>query len=147
MMHRRNLFDTVPEKTRRTMRAIRSTETKPERRLRSMLHRAGYRFRKNVKGVPGSPDILFPAKKKAIFVHGCFWHQHSGCRHAKVPRTRPEYWIPKFARIAQRDEENRAALAEAGWSTLLIWECELEKDDSAALSQAIAFLETGASGG
>lgn len=124
------------------MRAIRSTDTKPERRLRSLLHRAGYRFRKNVKGLPGSPDILFPARKKAIFVQGCFWHQHEGCRHAKVPRTRPEYWLPKLARIVQRDEENRIALSDTGWSTLLIWECELEKDAYAVLSQAISFIET-----
>ena len=100
-MNRQVLFKDVPERTRKTMRAIRSTETKPERLLRSLLHRAGCRFRKNVKGVPGSPDIAIKRRKRAIFVHGCFWHQHTGCKHAKVPRTRPEYWVPKLERIAE----------------------------------------------
>lgn len=127
MVSRSRLFEDVPERTRRTMRAIRSTDTKPERKLRSMLHRAGYRFRKNVKGIPGSPDIVFRRRKKAIFVHGCFWHQHPGCRHAKLPRTRQEYWLPKLARIEERYKENLGALAKDGWSTLHIWECELEE--------------------
>lgn len=126
------------------MRAIRSTETKPERRLRSMLHRAGYRFRKNVKGIPGTPDIVFSSRRKVILVHGCFWHQHPGCRHAKMPRTRAEYWVPKLSRIKERDQENLAALKQAGWRIFLIWECELEKDENAVFSRAVAFLKAGA---
>jgi DNA mismatch endonuclease (patch repair protein) len=124
MVDRRKLFEDVPERTRRIMRAIRGTETKPETRLRSLLHRAGYRFRKNAKGIPGSPDVAFPSRKKVVLVHGCFWHQHQGCRHSKVPKTRPEYWVPKLARIFSRDQEDLAGLAAAGWAVLVIWECE-----------------------
>ncbi|MGH6781317.1 MAG: very short patch repair endonuclease [Sphingomonadaceae bacterium] len=142
MINRRKLFDDVPERTRRTMRAILSTETKPERQLRSMLHKAGYRFRKNVKGMPGSPDIAFPARRKVIFVHGCFWHQHPGCHHAKVPRTRPEYWLPKLTRTATRDKEDLEALAAAGWSALSIWECELQRDPGTTYERAVSFIES-----
>lgn len=126
------MFEDVPERTRRTMRAIRSTETKPERMLRSLLHRAGYRFTKNVKGLPGSPDVAFSGRKKAIFVHGCFWHQHPKCKHAGLPKQRQEYWLPKLARTQERDRAARAELTRQGWSSLVIWECEI--GDKEALS-------------
>lgn len=139
-MNRRLLFKDVPERTRKTMRAIRSTETKPERLLRSLLHRAGYRFRKNVKGVPGSPDVAIKGRKKAIFVHGCFWHQHPGCRHAKIPRTRPEYWVPKLQRIAERDQQVLANLQAAGWEALIVWECAVSRSPAEVVADAADFL-------
>jgi DNA mismatch endonuclease (patch repair protein) len=122
------------------MRAIRSTDTRPERLIRSLLHRAGYRFRKNVRDVPGSPDLAIKRRKKAVFVHGCFWHQHSGCRHAKMPRIRTEYWVPKLQRVMERDQKNIADLEAAGWQTLTVWECELQCDLAGTFNRVTKFL-------
>lgn len=115
----------VPEGRRNIMRAIRGSETKPEKRVRSLLHSYGYRFRKNLSGLPGRPDVAFTRKQKAIFVHGCFWHSHDGCRNAAVPRTRGDYWRAKLDATVARDERNIAALSELGWKTLVVWECEI----------------------
>lgn len=120
-------FVGVSEGRRRIMRSIRSTETKPERRARSILHRLGYRFRKNLRSLPGCPDVVFPKKKKAIFVHGCFWHGHA-CANGGKPRSRTEYWLPKLKATSARDFRNVKALEGAGWSVLTIWECQLKSD-------------------
>jgi DNA mismatch endonuclease (patch repair protein) len=106
------------------MRSITKKNTRPELAVRQMLHAMGFRFRLHRRDLPGTPDIVLPAHKTAIQVHGCFWHQHRGCRHAKLPRTRPEYWLPKLARNVERDAEAKAALRGAGWRVLAIWECE-----------------------
>jgi DNA mismatch endonuclease Vsr len=124
---RDQIFADVSDGRRRMMRAIRSTETAPERALRSLLHTAGFRFTKNVRGLPGRPDVVFSARKKAIFVHGCFWHAHFGCSNAALPRTRTDYWKAKLDRNVERDKENVAALKKAGWRVYVIWECELER--------------------
>ena len=125
------------------MRRIRSTNTNPELQLRSLLHRAGYRFRVNVRRLPGKPDIVFASKKKIIFVHGCFWHLHedANCVEARIPSSRQEYWIPKLNRNRERDKTHEMALIEAGWRILTIWECEFKEMES-MLRRAIAFLET-----
>lgn len=136
-MSRLKLFADVPERTRKTMRAIRSSDTKPELQLRSLLHRAGLRFRKNVKTLPGSPDIVFASRRLAVFVHGCFWHQHPGCKHAKLPRVREEYWLPKLMRVTERDRENREKLDSLGWRSMVVWECELQSHP-AATAQGVA---------
>lgn len=114
----------VPEARRRTMAAIAGKDTKPERAVRSLLHRLGYRFRVHASGLPGRPDIVFHARRKVIFVHGCFWHSHEGCRLARPPKSRTSYWGPKLARNKARDIEVCAKLQEEGWSHLTIWECE-----------------------
>src|SRR5664280_2298558 len=101
------------------MRAIRSRDTGPERTVRSLAHRLGYRFRLHSGSLPGRPDVVFPRLKKAILVHGCFWHQHHGCRLARVPRSRPEYWPEKLERNASRDRENLRALRRLGWQVLV----------------------------
>jgi DNA mismatch endonuclease Vsr len=88
----------ISEARSRLMSRIRRSDTKPERLVRSVLHRLGYRFRLQLKGVPGRPDIAFPSRRKAIQVHGCFWHQHPGCRHARIPATRRDFWQGKFER-------------------------------------------------
>jgi DNA mismatch endonuclease (patch repair protein) len=108
----------------RIMSSIRKTNTSPEVAVRRELHRLGFRFRLNVRELPGTPDIVLPRLRKIVMVHGCFWHQHSGCRLAKLPRTRPEYWLPKLERNQARDEAARRALAALGWEVLVIWECE-----------------------
>jgi DNA mismatch endonuclease (patch repair protein) len=89
-----------------------------------MLHGMGLRFRLHRADLPGTPDIVLPKHKMAIQVHGCFWHQHPGCVHAKQPRSRPEYWLPKLARNVARDIKAKAALKAGGWRVVVIWECE-----------------------
>lgn len=103
--------------------------TLPEVRVRQLLHTMGYRFRLHRRDLPGSPDIVLPKYRLAIFVHGCFWHQHQGCRLARVPKTRSDYWLPKFERTVSRDQEAVRALAIQGWKTAIVWECETIKED------------------
>jgi DNA mismatch endonuclease, patch repair protein len=126
----------IPEATRRVMRGNRSKDTAPERLVRSLAHSMGYRFRTHAPGLPGTPDIAFTARRKAIWVHGCFWHRHDGCRFATTPRTRAEYWLPKLARNVARDAFNADAIREMGWQAIVIWECEL-KDDLDATRTAL----------
>lgn len=109
----------------RLMSRIRRSDTKPERIIRSMLHRLGYRFRVQHKGMPGRPDIAFPGRRKAIQVHGCFWHQHQGCRHARIPVTRRDFWEAKFARNRERDARLLADAERQGWAVLTLWECAI----------------------
>lgn len=111
------------------MRAVKSKGTKPELKVRKLLHHAGYRYRLHRKDLPGNPDIVFPRRCAAIFIHGCFWHQHPGCRHADRPSSNNEYWTKKLNRNVERDERNIASLREMGWKALVLWECELKKPD------------------
>jgi DNA mismatch endonuclease (patch repair protein) len=99
---------------------------KPEMTVRRLCHALGYRFRLHRKNLPGKPDLVFPSRKAVIFVHGCFWHQHPNpnCRDSRKPASNLEYWHPKLARTVDRDAKNTAALEEAGWRVLVIWECE-----------------------
>jgi DNA mismatch endonuclease (patch repair protein) len=122
------------------MRAIRKAETSPERELRSKLHRAGYRFRKNVRDLPGSPDLAFPSRKKAIFVHGCFWHQHEGCPKGVMPAVRREYWEPKLRRNQERDRSAEERLATLGWAVLVIWECAWRTEPQVVMEKVAKFL-------
>lgn len=108
------------------MASIKSSETKPEKLVRSYLHRHGFRFRKNVKDLPGKPDIVLPKYRTVVFVHGCFWHQHKGCRLASRPKTNTEYWKRKLARNIERDKEATQKLREAGWNVAVVWECEVD---------------------
>lgn len=108
------------------MRRISSKNTKPEVLLRSLLHRAGFRFRIHKKDLPGKPDIVFPGRRKVIFVHGCFWHQHPQCREGRLPGTRQDYWKPKLARNVVRDAATISKLRDLGWDVLVIWECQIE---------------------
>lgn len=108
------------------MSRIRGKDTAPELKVRSMLHRMGYRFRLHVANLPGKPDIVLPKYKTAIFVHGCFWHRHEGCRLAYTPKTRTDFWARKLSENVQRDKVNSAMLQELGWNVVTIWECEIE---------------------
>lgn len=106
------------------MSKIRASNTKPELAVRRMLHRLGYRYRIDFRALPGRPDIVFTARKKIVFVHGCFWHRHAGCRFAYEPKTRRDFWSTKFARNIARDAEVKAQLESLGWEVLVIWECQ-----------------------
>lgn len=106
------------------MSRVRSRDTAPEHAIRRMAHRLGLRFRLHRRDLPGTPDLVFPRHHKVIFVHGCFWHQHKGCRLARFPTSRQEYWLPKLARTIQRDAEAKQRLEAAGWLVFEVWECE-----------------------
>lgn len=109
------------------MSRIRSRDTGPERALRSMLHRAGFRFRLHDRSLPGTPDIVMKKHRAAILVHGCYWHRHEGCRNATTPSTRTDFWEAKFGATVARDERNVEALADLGWTPIVVWECDLKK--------------------
>lgn len=114
----------TPERRSRLMSKVRSRDTKPELLVRSLVHRHGYRFRLHRRDLPGSPDLVFSSRRAIIFVHGCFWHRHPGCRKATVPGTRREFWRKKFARNVKRDKIVRETLEQDGWRVLTVWECE-----------------------
>jgi DNA mismatch endonuclease (patch repair protein) len=117
-----------PEVRRRTMQAVKSKNTAPELLVRSVAHNMGYRFRLHRKDLPGKPDLVFSARRKVIFVHGCFWHGHNCARGARVPKTNREYWTNKIARNQERDRVVGAALSRSGWTSLVIWECNIGND-------------------
>nr|WP_271086444.1 very short patch repair endonuclease [Brevundimonas sp. NIBR11] len=106
------------------MRAVKGKNTKPELRVRSALHRAGYRFRLHRADLPGKPDVVFPGRRAAVFVHGCFWHRHDRCRAASTPSTRTEFWLQKFRCNVDRDEANVQSLIALGWRVHIVWECQ-----------------------
>ena len=133
-------MDTLSTRERsRRMASIRSKNTKPELFVRTMLHALGYRFRIHQRQLPGSPDLVFASRKKVIFVHGCFWHGHRGCKVANIPQTRTQYWKDKFEANRRRDRRNRAQLSREGWRVLTVWECELKVPDRAC-GRLTAFL-------
>jgi DNA mismatch endonuclease, patch repair protein len=113
------------------MRRVRQAGTKPEIIVRRLLWAAGYRYRLNRRDLPGSPDVVLAGRRKAIFVHGCFWHRHPGCPKTTTPRTNADYWLPKLAENCARDARAIADLEAAGWDALVVWECETR--DAAAL--------------
>ena len=115
------------------MSRIRGKNTKPELILRSLLHRAGYRFRLHAPDLPGKPDIVLPKYRTIIFVHGCFWHRHEGCANATMPKSRTEFWEEKFRRTVERDEMKQRQLEELGWKVVTVWECDLISDPSTSL--------------
>jgi len=123
----------------RIMRSIHKKDTKAELTVRRMVHALGYRFSLHRRGLPGSPDLVLPRHRKVIFVHGCFWHQHPGCRKATVPRVRVSYWGPKLKRNVARDARALADLHTLGWDALVLWECEL-LDDKRLRSRLRAFI-------
>lgn len=118
-------MDTLsPERRSALMRSVRQKNTTPESIVRKCAHRLGLRFRLNKKNLPGTPDLVFPKYRTVIFVHGCFWHRHPGCRHTTTPSTRKEFWQSKFAANIDRDSKKSDQLKMAGWRVFVIWECE-----------------------
>lgn len=129
----------VPATRRRLMSAILGRDTKPELTVRRLLHRLGYRFRVNMRQFSARPDILFPARHKAIFVNGCFWHGHEACRSGRTPKTRREYWGAKLAANKARDARVLEELRANGWESLVLWECQL-RDEAALADRLTDFL-------
>jgi DNA mismatch endonuclease (patch repair protein) len=111
------------------MSGIRGKDTKPEMLVRQFLHRSGLRFRLHSKNLPGKPDLVFPRHRAAIFIHGCFWHRHAGCKYATVPSSNIVFWQQKFARNIERDADAVSRLIAANWKVIVIWECGLRKGD------------------
>jgi DNA mismatch endonuclease (patch repair protein) len=120
------------------MRAIRNKDTLPEMAVRSLIHKLGYRFRLHRQDLPGKPDLAFPARRKVIFVHGCFWHSHA-CKSGLVPKSNRDFWLPKLQQNKIRDRKNLKDLMQLGWDTLVIWQCEL-KDSYAVIRRVKRFL-------
>ena len=119
------MADTISKKHRSwNMSRIRSKDTTPEMRVRSALHREGYRFRLHNENLPGRPDLVLKKLKTAIFVHGCFWHHHRKCKRANLPKSNRNYWLPKIHGNIERDKECRKALKKSGWKVIIIWECQ-----------------------
>jgi DNA mismatch endonuclease (patch repair protein) len=115
------------------MSRIRSKDTAPEKTVRSILHGMGYRFRLHVRDLPGTPDIVLPRHKIAVFVHGCFWHRHPGCKYAYTPKSRQEFWSAKFQANIERHDAVVRRLMDSGWSVLVIWECETRDREQLAV--------------
>lgn len=113
------------------MRAVRGKDTAPEILVRKAVHKLGLRFRLHVASMPGRPDLVLPKWRTAIFVNGCFWHRHPGCKKASIPKANAEFWRRKFANNVQRDQANYQRLAELGWKVVVLWECEFRTIEDA----------------
>jgi DNA mismatch endonuclease (patch repair protein) len=115
----------APKERSERMSRVRGKDTKPEMIVRRLLHGLGYRYRLHARDLPGKPDIVFRGRRKAIYVHGCFWHRHPipACKLARLPKTRQDFWVPKLEGNRQRDIENQRRLTEMGWEVLVVWEC------------------------
>ena len=126
-----------PEHRSWNMSRIKGKDTKIEVMVRQYLFHYGFRFRKNDKRYPGKPDVVLPKYKTAIFVHGCFWHRHEGCKLATTPKTRTEFWMEKFAKNVANDKKHYEQLQEMGWNVIVIWECELENDFEGIMKKVV----------
>ncbi len=132
------MADVVDKATRsRMMSGIKGKNTKPELLVRRYLHGRGLRYRLHVKRLPGTPDLVLPKYRTVVFVHGCFWHQHKGCRYATIPKTRQEFWLEKLTANCSRDLANEIKLGELGWRVVTIWECEVCDAGLAQLAEYI----------
>ncbi|MBD3574033.1 DNA mismatch endonuclease Vsr [Brevundimonas diminuta] len=141
------MADIVDPATRsRMMSGIRGADTRPELLVRRHLHAAGFRFRLHARALRGRPDLVLPRWKAAVFVHGCFWHRHAGCRYATTPATRPDFWREKFERNLERDAAVRVALEEEGWRVATVWECALRREPAQTLDALAAWIRSGAPG-
>lgn len=133
------MVDVVDTATRsRMMAGIRGRNTKPEIVLRHALHALGLRYRLHAKTLPGKPDLVFPRYQAVVFVHGCFWHRHQGCRFTTTPATRPEFWATKFEGNVERDWRTLSALHAAGWRTAIVWECAIKAEGGAAIAEHVS---------
>lgn len=131
-----------PDARSRCMRGIRPKNTKPEVAVQRIVGELGYRPDLHTAGLPGKPDLVFPDLRKVIFVHGCYWHLHEGCKYCSLPKTRLDFWLPKLEGNRARDKRNVAALHEMGWGVLVIWQCEL-RNDTGTVTRIRQFLEVG----
>ena len=130
--------DMTKEQRSRNMSRIRSTRTKPEDAVGKILFAEGLRYRRNDGRYPGKPDFVFPKYKTIVFVNGCFWHQHEGCRYAAVPKSNPGYWLPKLERNKARDLQNMTAMREMGWKVAVVWECAVKDINKGQMLKELA---------
>jgi DNA mismatch endonuclease (patch repair protein) len=119
------------------MSRIRGKDTAPEKIVRSLLRAEGCRYRTNDRNLPGKPDIMLPALKIAVFVHGCFWHRHKNCRFTTNPKSNSDFWVGKFARTVERDRENVRALKKSGWRVVTVWECAAKRSPDAVRNKLL----------
>jgi len=126
------------EKRSELMSKVRSKNTKPELIVRSRLHKLGFRYRLHRKDIPGCPDITLPKYKTVIFVHGCFWHQHPGCKKATIPKNNHDFWLLKLEENIERDRKHVSQLIELGWNVIIVWECDIKKDVGTVLETIIS---------
>jgi DNA mismatch endonuclease (patch repair protein) len=129
----------TPEERSERMSRVRNKNTKPEKRVRSILHGLGYRFRLHNGKLPGKPDIVLHRHHKVILIHGCYWHRHGVCRPLSIPENNPDKWRKKFEENVERDRRNLAQLKELGWNVLVIWECET-KDEAKLREKLLRFM-------
>lgn len=120
----------TPEQRSRNMSKIKGKNTKPEMIVRSMCHELGLRYRLHRKDLPGTPDLVFPKHRLCLFVHGCFWHRHPGCKYAYTPKSKLDFWLPKLAKNVERDINAQRALEVSGWRVSIIWECQTKNRDT-----------------
>ncbi len=123
----------TPERRSWNMSRIRGKDTQPERRLRSLLHQAGFRYRLHASTLPGRPDLVLRRYRAVIFVHGCYWHRHPGCSNATTPGTRTAFWLAKFSATVERDRQAVHKLTQLGWRVITVWECDLERTPDAVV--------------
>lgn len=137
-------MDTLtPSQRSERMSRVKGAGSVAERRVRSLVHAMGYRFRLHGAKLPGRPDLVLASRRKVIFVHGCFWHRHPdpNCRLARLPKSRQDFWVPKLTGNRERDLRNEAALEELGWRVLTVWECQL-RDEASIENEIRTFLES-----
>ncbi|WP_124427360.1 very short patch repair endonuclease [Pseudomonas orientalis] len=120
----------TPEQRSKNMSRIKGKNTKPEMTVRTLCHELGLRYRLHRKDLPGTPDLVFPKHRLCLFVHGCFWHRHPGCKYAYTPKSRLDFWLPKLAKNVERDTEAQRALEASGWRVSIIWECQTKNRDA-----------------
>ena len=138
------MTDTLtPAQRSERMGRVRGKDTQPEMRIRRLVHGMGYRYRLHRRDLPGKPDMVFPARRAVIFVHGCFWHRHPdpACKLARLPKSRLDFWATKLEGNRERDARNQSALLALGWRVLVIWECEIAKNDQSLGTKIRLFLE------
>ena len=133
-----------PETRSYNMSQIQGKDTKPEMMVRKFLHSNGFRYRLHAKDLPGKPDLVFPKYNSVIFVHGCFWHAHEGCKYFKIPDTRTKWWKDKLYANKKRDKENIKELEQEGWNVIVVWECELKSNKENTLKNLASELEINA---
>ena len=127
----------TPERRSRMMSGIRGRDTRPELAVRRYLHSQGLRYRLHVRDLPGRPDIVLPRHRTVVFVHGCFWHRHNGCRFAYTPKSRADFWLPKLEGNVVRDARDQRRLRDLGWRIAVVWECEVGTDRLPALAEEL----------
>lgn len=124
------MADTLsPQERSKRMSLIRGTGSAPEMKLRRLVHGIGFRYRLHVKELPGKPDLVFPSRRAVIFMHGCFWHRHKGCKLARLPKSKLDFWKPKLEENRKRDLRNQRRLRDLGWRVLVVWECQMVDAD------------------